>query len=86
MTRRTLKDRLGPYRPEEALTVQQAIDSYTIHAAHATFEESVKGRIAPGYLADFVVLGENPFGTDEYAIADIPVLAVYTGGRRVFEA
>lgn len=86
VTRRTIKDNIGPYLPEEALTVQQAIDSYTIHSAHATFEEDVKGRIAPGYLADFVVLGKNPFETDENALADIPVLATYTGGRRVFGA
>ena len=86
VTRRTLKDHAGPYLPEEALTVRQAIDSYTIHSAHATFEEGVKGRIAPGYLADFVVLGGNPFETEEDRIADIPVLATYTGGRRVYQA
>ena len=86
VTRRTLKEHLGPYLPHEALTVRQAIDSYTIHSAHATFEEDVKGRIAPGCLADFVVLGESPFSADAYAIADIPVLATYTGGKCVYRA
>ncbi|WP_297212214.1 amidohydrolase [uncultured Flavonifractor sp.] len=86
VTRCTLKDRAGPYLPEEALTVQQAVDSYTIHSAHATFEEGCKGRIAPGCLADFVVLGDNPFDTDPYAIGEIPVLATYVGGRCVYRA
>lgn len=85
VTRCTLKDHVGPYLPEEGFTVQQAIDSYTIHSAHATFEEQVKGRIAPGYLADFVVLGKNPFETDPFAIADIPVLATYVGGKCVYQ-
>lgn len=86
VTRCTLKDRMGPYLPNEGLTVRQAIDSYTIHSAHATFEEKVKGRIAPGYLADFVVLGESPFEADPYTIGDIPVLATYVGGNCVYQA
>lgn len=86
VTRCTLKDRVGPYLPNEGLTVRQAIDSYTIHSAHAAFEEKVKGRIAPGYLADFVVLGESPFEADPYTIGDIPVLATYVGGNCVYQA
>lgn len=86
VTRSTLKGDTGPYRPEEAFTVQQAIDSYTIHAAHASFEENEKGRIAPGYLADFVVLGQDPFAADPAAIQNIPVKAVYVGGKCVHRA
>ena len=86
VTRSTLKGDAGPYRPEEAFTVQQAIDSYTIHAAHASFEENEKGRIAPGYLADFVVLGQDPFAADPAAIQNIPVKAVYVGGKCVHRA
>ena len=85
VTRTTLRDRIGPYLPEEAFTVQEALDSYTIRSAEASFEENVKGRIAPGYLADFVVLGGDPFQTDPFALKDIPVLAAYVAGERVFE-
>ena len=60
------------------------MDSYTIRGAEASFEEAVKGRIAPGMLADFVVLGEDPFETEESKIKDIPVLETYVGGRKVF--
>ena len=84
VTRTTLRDRVGPYLPKEKFTVREALDSYTSAGAYASFEEAVKGRIESGMLADFVVLGGNPFETDEFSIAQIPVLATYVGGRKVF--
>ncbi len=74
-----------PYLPEEGFTVQEALDSYTIYGAKASFEEEKKGRICPGMLADFVVLDGNPLQTDKDKIKDIPVRATYLGGRKVFE-
>ena len=85
VTRKTLKG-MGPYLPREAFTVQEALDSYTSGGAYASFEENLKGRIQPGMLADFVVLGENPFEVDENRIKDIPVLAAYLAGKPVFKA
>ena len=86
VTRTTLRDNVGPYLPQEAFTVKEALDSYTIRGAEASFEEDVKGLIAPGYLADFVVLGQDPFAVSPSAIKDIPVLATYLGGRQVYSA
>ncbi len=84
VTRTTLHDHVGPYLPEEGFTVQEALDSYTIRGAEASFEEEVKGQIKPGMMADFVVLGENPFEIDAENIKDIPVCETYMGGRKVF--
>ena len=84
VTRRDLKGN-GPYLPQEAFTVQEAIDSFTKAGAKASFEETVKGEIHPGMLADFVVLGENPFTTDTSKLQDIPILATYLGGKVVYE-
>lgn len=84
VTRMTLKDHLGPYLPEEAFTVQEAIDSYTINGAKASFEENVKGLIQPGHLADFVILSGNPFETDAQSLKDISVCATYLAGKKVF--
>lgn len=84
VTRTCLDGSQPPYLPREAFTVQEAIDSFTSGGAFASFEETTKGRIQPGMLADFVVLGENPFETASNAIQNIPVLATYLGGRRVF--
>ena len=79
-------DGTGPYLPGEAFTVQEALDSFTIRSAEGSFEESSKGRIADGYLADFVILGADPFETEPTAIHRIPVLASYLGGRCVYSA
>ena len=83
VTRRDLKGE-GPYLPGEAFTVQEALDSFTKMGAKASFEEAMKGEIKPGMLADFVVLGENPFETDPAKLKDIPIVSTHLGGRQVF--
>lgn len=79
-------DGTGPYLPDEAFSVQEALDSFTLRGAEASFEEAVKGRIRKAYLADFVVLGENPFETAPEAIHSIPVLSTWLSGRCVYSA
>jgi hypothetical protein len=85
VTRRSL-DGTGPYLPGEAFTVREALDSYTVRGAEASFEEDRKGLIREGYLADFTVLGGDPFETEPAAIHEIPVLETWLGGRRVYAA
>ncbi len=74
----------GPYLPEEAFSMQEALDSYTSVSAYSSFEENVKGRIAPGYMADFVVLGSDPFEANPSEIYQIPIQATYLAGNCVF--
>ena len=83
VTRRDLKG-AGPYLPGEAFTVREALDSFTKMGAKASFEETIKGEIQPGMLADFVVLGKNPFKTDTSKLNGIPILATYLGGKQVY--
>ena len=83
VTRRDLKGE-GPYLPSEAFTVQEALDSFTKMGAKASFEENIKGEIKPGMLADFVVLGENPFETAPNDLKNIPIYQTYLGGQLVF--
>ncbi|MBQ1366580.1 MAG: amidohydrolase [Firmicutes bacterium] len=80
---RTSLDGTGPYLPEEAFTVKEALDSFTISGARASFEENKKGRIAPGFYADFTVLAQNPFKVDPDDLHRIKILACYLAGRRV---
>lgn len=71
------------YLPEEVLSVSQALDSFTIGSAYASFEEAQKGRVLPGMRADFTVLARNPFETAHSDIHQIPISAVYLGGKQV---
>lgn len=84
VTRCTLKDDLGPYLPDQAFSVREAIDSYTLAGAYAAFEDPVRGRIRPGHYADFTVLSRDPFETAPFSLKDIRAEATYLAGERVF--
>ena len=81
---RTSIDGTGPYLIDQAFSVKEAIDSFTINSAEASFEENHKGRIKEGYLADFVVLDEDPFKTAKTEIYKIKVLKTYLNGTCVY--
>ena len=80
---RTSLDGTGPYLPHEAFSVKEALDSFTIRGAEASFEESFKGRIAPGYIADFTILDRNPFEVPARELHTISVHCCYLGGNCV---
>lgn len=84
VTRQNLDRTEAPYLPEEAMTVQEAIDSFTKYGAYASFEETEKGCIRAGMLADFVVLQENPFEVPFGRLSGIQVAGTYLGGERVY--
>lgn len=47
--------------PQHRVSVNTALQAYTINGAYASFEESKKGKIAVGMLADIIILDKNPF-------------------------
>ena len=69
----------------ERLTVDEALRLYTVYAAYASFEEHLKGRLAPGYLADAVVLDQDPWQVAPECLADIAVDMTIVGGRMVYD-
>jgi predicted amidohydrolase YtcJ len=87
VTRRTLDDKNPDgWVPEQKITVEEALKAYTRDAANASFEEDIKGTLAPGKLADFVVLDRNITTVDPVEIRNIKVLQTYVGGRKVYDA
>lgn len=69
----------------QRITVDEAIRVCTLNGAHATKEDAIKGSIAPGKLADYVMLAEDPHSVDPDHIKDIEVLRTVTGGAAVYE-
>jgi predicted amidohydrolase YtcJ len=87
VNRRTLdgKDPQGWY-PEQRITVQEAIEAYTLTSAYAGFEDEDRGSLEPGKLADLVVLSRDILADSERDhIAETKVLMTVVGGRIVHE-
>lgn len=82
VTRKTLNG-AAEYLPEEAFSIKEAIDSYTVQAARGSFEEEKKGMIKEGMFADFVVLEQDLFEIPKDRIKDVQVLETYLGGKKV---
>ena len=75
-----------PFNPGEAITAEQALYAYTRGSAYASRREHVKGSIAPGLLADLVVLSEDPTAVSPERIADVVVLATIVDGHPRYDA
>ena len=86
VTRRRADGTPGPegWHPGERITVQDAVRAYTVGAAYASGEEQDKGSIAPGKLADLVVLSQDIFAIPAVAILGTKVEATVLGGRFVY--
>jgi predicted amidohydrolase YtcJ len=86
VTRRTLDDKNPDgWIPEQRISVEEALKAYTISAAHASFEETMKGSLEPGKLADFVVLEKDITRIDPVEIRRVKALKTVVGGNVVFE-
>jgi len=71
--------------PEECLTVEEAIRTYTINGAWQDHMENVKGSIEVGKVADFCIIGDDILTVDPHKIGEILVLMTIVGGKIVFD-
>lgn len=86
ITRQDLEGRPdGGWRPEQRLTREEALRSFTLDAAYAAFEESQKGSLEVGKLADFIVIDRDVMTCAERDIPDTKVLRTVIGGETVYE-
>jgi predicted amidohydrolase YtcJ len=83
---RKSEDGKKDYFPGEKLTMDQAIAAYTTGAAFAEFAEKDKGKLAPGMLADFVVLDHDLTATIPAKILSTKVLRTVVGGKTVYQS
>lgn len=82
VARRGRHDGREAWRPEQALSLHEAVAAYTLGAAAASGEKDAKGMLAAGRLADLVVLSGDPFaGLD--TLEQTQVVATVVGGRVV---
>ena len=71
--------------PEECISIEEALKTYTINGAYAAFQEDVKGSIEVGKLADLVILNEDPLEVSKDKIKDIKVLKTIIRGKVVYD-
>ena len=70
----------------QRISVADALRVYTLNGAYNSHEEHLKGSIATGKLADFVVLSDDPHTVQPDKIKDIKVVRTVTAGRTTYTA
>jgi predicted amidohydrolase YtcJ len=87
VTRRTLDGKHPDgWIPEQKIGVDEALRAYTGGNAYAVFAEKARGRLAPGYKADLVLLDQDLTRIPPEAIERAAVRATVVGGKVVFQA
>ncbi|MEW6718630.1 MAG: amidohydrolase [Chloroflexota bacterium] len=86
VTRRSADGSPAPegWYPEQRLSVHQALIAYTQGPAYAAGMETTLGQLAPGYLADLIVLEKDPYTCDLDDLKDIHPVATMIGGEWVW--
>ena len=74
----------GGWRPEERMTREEALRSFTIDAAYAAFQDNMLGSLEPGKIADFVVLSDDIMSIPPAKILETSVLQTVIAGETVF--
>jgi predicted amidohydrolase YtcJ len=73
------------FHPEQKLTISQTLFAYTQGSAYAEFAEKWKGKLAPGYVADFIVLDRDLTAVPPHEILGTQVLQTVVAGHTVYE-
>jgi predicted amidohydrolase YtcJ len=85
VTRRTLDGKNpGGWVPQEKITVEEALRAYTSGNAYGLFAEDTRGKLAPGFAADLVLLDQDLTAIAPEAIQQAAVRTTVVGGKVVF--
>jgi len=71
--------------PQEGVSKLKALEMHTVEPACASFEEGIKGRIAPNMLADLVILGRDPTEVEAEEIGDVEIAMTIIDGKVVWQ-
>lgn len=74
-----------PYMPEQALTMEEALRAHTMGSAYALHEETVKGSIEVGKLADLAVWEQDPLSATPQQLYNVPIDMTLVGGKVVYQ-
>jgi len=86
VSRRTLKGiPPGGFEPDQKMTREQALKSYTLGGAYGSFEEDIKGSIEVGKLADFTVFSDDLMTIHEDDILNLEVVMTIVDGEIVYK-
>jgi hypothetical protein len=77
------RDERPAWRPEEALSLDQALYATCVAPTYLSHDERRRGTLLPGRLADLVVLDRDPYACDPAALQDVQVVATMVAGRWV---
>ena len=75
----------GGWQPQEAVSREQALASYTVTGAYAAYAEGRFGRLDTGLMADFVVLDRDPLMASPEELRQMKVLETWIGGQKVYD-
>ncbi|MFV9550369.1 amidohydrolase [Algibacter sp. PT7-4] len=85
VSRKTLnKTPINGYEPEQKMTREQALKSYTLDAAFGAFEENIKGSITKGKLADFTIYNQDLMTVNEDNILNTEIVMTIFNGKIVY--
>ena len=86
VTRRTLDDKNPEgWVPEQRISVEVALQGYTVNAAYASFEEDIKGSLEPGKLVDLIIIDRDLTAIPPEQIREAKVILTVVGGKVVYE-
>ncbi|MBK0420003.1 amidohydrolase [Leucobacter sp. CSA1] len=84
----TRRDPTGQYPgelwPEQALSLEEALEVLTVNGARMIGVDDVTGTLTPGRSADFILLDRDPFSLDVAELGSLAVTETWFAGRRVF--
>jgi predicted amidohydrolase YtcJ len=85
VSRKSISDKAGSaWLAEESLSLEKAIELYTLGSAYASFEEDIKGSLKAGKLADIVVLSKDIFTVPVDEILNTEVVYTILGGKIIY--